>query len=62
MLRGELLDIAVLSRTPGDRAALVRVSGSLGFADIPATQARALLGLRSTWFSLTRTPEPAANY
>jgi stage II sporulation protein D len=62
VLRGDLLDIAVLSRTPGDRAALVRVTGSLGVADIPATQARTLLGLRSTWFRLTRTPEPAANY
>jgi stage II sporulation protein D len=55
VLQGELLDLAVVSRTPSDRAAVVRITGSAGATDIPATQARTLLGLRSTWFTIART-------
>jgi peptidoglycan hydrolase-like amidase len=62
VLQGELVDIAVLSRTPSDRAAAVRITGTLGVTDIPATQARTLLGLRSTWFTIARTiDQPPSN-
>ena len=57
VLQGDLVDLAVLTRTPSQRAAVVRITGSLGVTDLPATQARTLLGLRSTWFTIARTPD-----
>ncbi len=57
VLDGELVDVAVVARTPTGRAANVRVTGTLGMRDIRADQARTLLGLRSTWFTVTRADE-----
>ena len=54
VLEGELLDVQVVARTASGRAATVRVTGTLGAIDVPGTTARALLGLRSTWFTITR--------
>jgi stage II sporulation protein D len=63
VLAGELVDVAVTATTATGRAALVRVTGSLGARDISAADARALLGLRSTWFGVRRTaPLPAQSY
>jgi stage II sporulation protein D len=45
VLQGDLVDIAVVATTPSGRAATVRVTGTLGVADIPAATARSLLGL-----------------
>jgi stage II sporulation protein D len=59
VLQGDLVDIAVVATTPSGRAATVRVTGTLGVADIPAATARSLLGLRSTWFAVTHSPTPA---
>jgi stage II sporulation protein D len=52
--QGDLLDLRVVAQTPSGRAALVRVVGTLGTVDIPGTTARTLLGLRSSWFAITR--------
>jgi stage II sporulation protein D len=52
VLQGDLVDLAVVATTPRGRAATVRVSGTLGTVDVPATTARSLLGLRSTWFAI----------
>ena len=54
VLDGDLVDVAVVARTPSGRAATVRVSGTLGTRDIPGTTARSLLGLRSAWFTVTK--------
>jgi stage II sporulation protein D len=59
VLQGELLDIAVVALTPTGRAATVRITGTLGTVDLPAATARTLLGLRSTWFTVTHLPPPA---
>ena len=58
VLDGELLDVAVVATTPSGRVAALRVSGTLGTRDIRGDAARTLLGLRSTWFSVT--PEDPA--
>lgn len=50
---GTVVDLDVVTRTPSGRAATLRVTGALGVVDIPATRARALLGLRSTWFDVS---------
>jgi stage II sporulation protein D len=47
-------DIGVAAKTPSGRAATVRVAGSFGTRDFPASVVRAKLGLRSTWFDITR--------
>lgn len=52
---GELVDVTVMQRTPGGRAAVVRITGTLGVRDIDGRAARSLLGLRSTWFDVART-------
>jgi stage II sporulation protein D len=54
VLQGDLLDVQVVARTPSGRAATVRVTGTLGTTDVPGTTVRKLLGLRSTWFTVTR--------
>jgi stage II sporulation protein D len=54
VLQGELVDLSVIATTASGRAATVRVTGTLGVTDIPAATARSLLGLRSTWFTITR--------
>jgi SpoIID/LytB domain protein len=54
VLQGDLVDVAVVATTATGRAATVRVTGTLGVADIPAGTARTLLGLRSTWFTISR--------
>ena len=54
VLQGDLLDLQVVARTPSGRAAVVRVVGTLGTVDVPGTTARTLLGLRSSWFAVTR--------
>ena len=50
---GSIMELAVTARTASGRAAEVRVTGTGGSATIPATRARSLLGLRSTWFWVT---------
>ena len=55
VLRGDLLDVRVVARTPSGRAASVRVTGTLGSLDVPGVTARTLLGLRSTWFTVRRS-------
>jgi stage II sporulation protein D len=59
VVQGDLVDIAVGGTTPSGRAAIVRVTGTLGVTDIPATTARTRLGLRSTWFRIDHEPTPA---
>lgn len=54
VLQGDLVDLAVVATTATGRAATVRVTGTLGAADVPAATVRTLLGLRSTWFAITR--------
>jgi stage II sporulation protein D len=49
---GAITNVAVTSRTASGRAAEVEVTGTGGAATIPAPRARALLGLRSTWFEI----------
>jgi stage II sporulation protein D len=55
-LPGEPVELAVTARTPTGRASLVRVTTAVAQADLEAGRARALLGLRSTWFSITPSP------
>lgn len=52
VLSGDLVDVAVVARTPSGRAATVRVTGTLGTRDVPGTTVRTLLGLRSAWFTV----------
>jgi stage II sporulation protein D len=59
VVAGELVDIAVVARTPSGRAATVRVTGTLGARDLPGTTARTLLGLRSAWFTVVHEPAAA---
>ena len=59
LLDGDFVDIRVLTRSATGRAATVRVTGSEGERDARADQVRFELGLRSTWFEITR-PEPGA--
>jgi stage II sporulation protein D len=59
VLAGDLVDIAVVARTPSGRAETVRVTGTLGVRDVPGTTARTLLGLRSAWFTVVREPDAA---
>jgi peptidoglycan hydrolase-like amidase len=51
---GALLDVAVLATTPTGRVATVRITGALGARDLDGRSARTLLGLRSTWFTISR--------
>jgi stage II sporulation protein D len=59
LLDGDLVDIAVTARSPSGRAATVHVKGTEGERDLTAAQVRSALGLRSTWFEISR-PEPEA--
>jgi stage II sporulation protein D len=54
VLQGALVDVQVVARTASDRAATVRVTGTLGATDVPGTTVRKLLALRSTWFTISR--------
>jgi hypothetical protein len=56
---GEVVNVEVATRTSGGRAARLRVTGTAGIVDIPATRARALLRLCSTWFGVTRVAADA---
>ena len=60
-LAGDLVDMAVVARTPSGRAATVRVTGSFGAVDLSGATVRSLLGLRSTWFDLARVPPALAS-
>ncbi len=53
LVPGDLVGLAVATTTPTGRAATVRITGSLGAVDVPAGTVRTLLGLRSTWFSVS---------
>jgi stage II sporulation protein D len=53
LIPGDLLGLTVQETTPTGRAATVRIIGSTGVRDVPAGTIRSLLGLRSTWFSIT---------
>ena len=61
VLQGDLIDLQVVALTPSGRVATVRVTGTLGTVDVPGVTARTLLGLRSTWFSVTRPAQAAAS-
>ncbi len=50
---GRLRDVAVTATTPTGRAAVVRVTGTRGTREVRGEHARTLLGLRSTWFTIT---------
>jgi stage II sporulation protein D len=50
---GRFEDMQVIARTSTGRAATVEVTGADGAIDVPAARIQALLGLRSTWFSVT---------
>jgi stage II sporulation protein D len=55
-LEGEVLDIAVTTTTPTGRASLLTVTTTGATTVLAAAHARSLLGLRSTWFSITPSP------
>jgi stage II sporulation protein D len=54
LVPGAFADLAVVATTPSGRAATVRITGSAGTRDVPASTVRTRLGLRSTWFEITR--------
>jgi stage II sporulation protein D len=54
LVPGDFADLAVMATTPSGRAATVRITGSAGTKDVPASTVRTRLGLRSTWFTITR--------
>jgi stage II sporulation protein D len=54
LVPGDFADLAVVATTPSGRAATVRITGSAGTKDVPASTVRTRLGLRSTWFTITR--------
>ena len=56
VLQGPIAGLEVTMLTPTGRAAAVRVTDAAGAREVPAAQIRALLGLRSTWFTLTTVP------
>ena len=53
LVSGDLVGLSVATTTPTGRAATVRITGSLGVRDVPSGTVRSLLGLRSTWFSIS---------
>jgi stage II sporulation protein D len=53
---GKLQTLRVSARTPSGRAATVDVTGDSASVSVPAARIEALLGLRSTWFAVTRSP------
>ncbi len=53
LVSGDLVGLEVATTTPTGRAATVRITGSLGVRDVPSGTVRSLLGLRSTWFSIS---------
>jgi stage II sporulation protein D len=55
VLSGDFVAIRVVATTPSGRAGTVRVTGTLGTQDVPAARIRALLSLRSTWFTVAGT-------
>jgi stage II sporulation protein D len=54
LVPGDFFDLTVVATTPSGRAATVRITGSAGTKDVPASTVRTRLGLRSTWFTITR--------
>jgi stage II sporulation protein D len=54
---GALQSMEVTAHTPSGRAATVDVTGQDATASVPAARIQALLGLRSTWFEVTGTPD-----
>src|SRR4051794_5894364 len=54
LVPGDFADLAVIATTVSGRAATVRITGSEGMRDVPASTVRTRLGLRSTWFTITR--------
>jgi SpoIID/LytB domain protein len=54
---GAYTDIKVIARDSTGRAATVEVSGPKGTIDVPAARIEALLGLRSTWFTVATKPD-----
>jgi stage II sporulation protein D len=58
LVQGDLQDLVVTARTPSGRAAVIEVRGSTGTLPITAAQLQLVLGLRSTWFDVTLTPDP----
>jgi len=53
LVSGDLQALAVVATTPTGRAATVAITGSTGVQDVPAGTVRSLLGLRSTWFTIS---------
>jgi stage II sporulation protein D len=53
---GKPQKLEVSARTPSGRAATVDVTGADATVSVPASRLQALLGLRSTWFDVTRSP------
>jgi stage II sporulation protein D len=51
-VKGDLEELEVTLRSASGRAVTVRVTGSEGEVDLPATTVRSRLGLRSTWFDI----------
>ena len=54
LVPGDFADLAVVATTASGRAATVRITGGAGTKDVPASTVRTRLGLRSTWFTITR--------
>ena len=54
---GKLQSLEVTARTPSGRAATVDVTGEDATTSVTAGRLQALLGLRSTWFGVTETPD-----
>ena len=60
LLLGRLENIRVSARNSSGRAATVEITGTGGVTEAAGTQIRAVLGLRSTWFTL-RYQAPAVS-
>jgi SpoIID/LytB domain protein len=54
LVPGDFAAMTVVATTATGRAATVRVTGSAGTRDVPASTIRSKLGLRSSWFTITR--------
>jgi stage II sporulation protein D len=54
---GTLQSLEVIATTPSGRAATVEAVGKDGTIDVPASRIQVLLGLRSTWFDVTESPD-----
>ena len=56
---GDLEEIEVTARSPSGRARTVHITGTEGERDVTGFELRSRLGLRSTWFEISR-PGPGA--